>query len=32
MLALDFDYRYTGYGEFTDFIATASQTASMANS
>ena len=32
MLALDFDYRFTGYGEFTDFIATASQTASMANS
>jgi hypothetical protein len=32
MLALDFDYRFAGYGAFTDFISTASQTANAVNS
>ena len=31
MLALDFEYRFTGYGSFTDFISTASQTTGLAN-
>lgn len=32
MLELDFEYRFAGYGDFTDFIFTASQTASVAHS
>ena len=31
MLALDFDYRFAGYGALTDFISTASQTANAVN-
>jgi hypothetical protein len=31
MLALDFEHRFTGYGSFTDFISTASQTTGLAN-
>ena len=32
MLGLDYDYRFTGYGDFTNFITAASQSANVANS